>query len=122
MRNRVPAKREKRGVALEFAPVPRKIRHDGWPFDRLRTNGPRAAPCVHLGAGQHGGSRFSSTDQQVGGGSVTRAAAMVNMAQANCYTRRRAGGGGPLRGVRAKPTHENVRHGVSFISFPSMFE
>ena len=54
----------------EFAPVPRKARHDGWTPERQR---------AFIAA-------LADT------GCVSRAAAMVNMAQTNCYTLRRAPG------------------------------
>ncbi|WP_305097999.1 hypothetical protein [Croceibacterium aestuarii] len=54
----------------EFEPVPRRYRHDGWTPERQKAFIEALADC----------------------GSVTRAAAMVNMAQANCYTLRRAPG------------------------------
>lgn len=70
MRNRVPVAKEERAPVPEFDPVPRKYRHDGWTPERQRA--------------------FISALADTG--SVTRAAAMVNMAQANCYTLRRAPG------------------------------
>jgi len=54
----------------DFAPVPRKYRHDGWTPERQK---------AFIGA-------------LADSGCVTRAAAAVNMAQANCYTLRRAPG------------------------------
>jgi hypothetical protein len=62
--------REERPPLPEFVPVPRKYRHDGWTPARQKAFIEALADC----------------------GSVTRAAAMVNMAQANCYTLRRAPG------------------------------
>ena len=53
-----------------FTPVPRRYRHDGWTPERQR----------------------GFIDALADTGCVTRAAAMVNMAQANCYTLRRAPG------------------------------
>lgn len=70
MRNRVPAKREERAPLPAFTPVPRKYRHDGWTPERQR----------------------AFIEALADTGSVTRAAAQVNMAQANCYTLRRAAG------------------------------
>jgi hypothetical protein len=73
MQNRVPVVRaeEDKARLLEFAAVPRlKPRHDGWTPERQR---------AFIAA-------LADT------GSVTRAAGMVNMAQANCYTLRRAAG------------------------------
>ena len=75
MRNRVPAMREERALALEFTPVPRKYRHDGWTPERQK----------------------AYIDALADTGSVTRAAAMVNMSQANCYTLRRAPGAEEFR-------------------------
>jgi hypothetical protein len=57
-------------VPLEFAPVPRRYRHDGWTPERQK---------AFIGA-------LADT------GCVTRAAGQVNMAQTNCYTLRRAAG------------------------------
>src|SRR5205085_11374170 len=51
--------REERPPVPEFAPVPRKYRHDGWTPERQKAFIEALADC----------------------GSVTRAAAMVNMAQ-----------------------------------------
>ncbi|HEY0325007.1 MAG TPA: hypothetical protein VGC46_03380 [Allosphingosinicella sp.] len=53
-----------------FTPVPRRYRHDGWTPERQKAFIEALADC----------------------GSVTRAAGMVNMAQANCYALRRAPG------------------------------
>ena len=63
-------KRAARPALPEFDPVPCKFRHDGWTPERQR---------AFIGA-------LADT------GCVSRAAAMVNMAQANCYTLRRASG------------------------------
>jgi hypothetical protein len=54
----------------EFAPVPRKYRHDGWTPERQK----------------------AFIEALADTGCVTRAAAMVNMAQTNCYALRRAPG------------------------------
>jgi len=54
----------------DFAPVPRRYRHDGWTPERQR----------------------AFIEALADTGCVTRAAGMVNMAQANCYTLRRAAG------------------------------
>jgi hypothetical protein len=78
MRRRVvavgPEQAEKQGAGREavqdFVPVPRKFRHDGWTPERQR---------AFIAA-------LADT------GCVSRAAAMVNMAQTNCYTLRRAPG------------------------------
>jgi hypothetical protein len=67
--------REERPPVPGFAPVPRKYRHDGWTPERQKAFIEALADC----------------------GSVTRAAAMVNMAQANCYTLRRAPGAEEFR-------------------------
>ena len=53
-----------------FAPVPRKYRHDGWTPERQK----------------------AFIEALADTGCVTRAAAMVNMAQTNCYALRRAPG------------------------------
>ena len=75
MRNRVPEPASERPPLPDFAPVPRKYRHDGWTPERQRAFIEALADC----------------------GSVTRAAGMVNMAQANCYTLRRAPGAEEFR-------------------------
>ncbi|MEO6041553.1 MAG: hypothetical protein ABIP41_06605 [Croceibacterium sp.] len=75
MRNRVPAAGEERAPLPDFAPVPRKFRHDGWTPERQKAFIEALADC----------------------GSVSRAAAQVNMAQANCYTLRRAPGAEAFR-------------------------
>jgi hypothetical protein len=74
----VPAARgAERAVELmtSFTPVPRRYRHDGWTPERQK---------AFIGA-------LADT------GCVTRAAAMVNMSQANCYTLRRAPGAESFR-------------------------
>ena len=68
MQNRTPIAAEARPPLPDFTPVPRKYRHDGWTPERQR---------AFIAA-------LADT------GSVRRAAAMVNMAQTNCYTLRRA--------------------------------
>ena len=71
MQNRVPVKREERPPLPAFTPVPRRNnRHDGWTPERKR----------------------AFIEALADSGSVTRAARQVNMAQANCYTLRRAAG------------------------------
>ena len=71
MQNRTPIVRNDRPALPDFTPVPRqKIRHDGWTPERQR----------------------AFIEALADTGSVSRAAAMVNMAQANCYTLRRAPG------------------------------
>lgn len=75
MQNRTPFAREDRPALAAFAPVPRRYRHDGWTPERQR----------------------AFIEALADTGSVTRAAAMVNMAQANCYALRRAAGAESLR-------------------------
>ncbi|MGY2733215.1 hypothetical protein [Sphingomonas sp. UYP23] len=75
MQNRTPVAREARPALPEFTPVPRKYRHDGWTPERQK---------VFIEA-------LADT------GSVSRAAAMCNMAQANAYTLRRAPGAEEFR-------------------------
>lgn len=70
MQNLTPIAAEARPPLPDFTPVPRKYRHDGWTPERQK---------AFIAA-------LADT------GSVTRAAAMVNMAQVNCYTLRRAPG------------------------------
>ncbi|MDQ8755728.1 hypothetical protein RCO27_05750 [Sphingosinicella sp. LHD-64] len=59
----------------EFAPVPRRYRHDGWTPERQK----------------------AFIEALADTGCVTRAAAMVNMSQANCYALRRAPGAEEFR-------------------------
>ena len=75
MQNRTPLAPEAREALPDFTPVPRKFRHDGWTPERQR---------AFIAA-------LADT------GSVSRAAAMVNMAQTNCYTLRRAPGAESFR-------------------------
>jgi len=75
MLNRTPIAAEARPALPDFTPVPRKYRHDGWTPERQR---------AFIAA-------LADT------GSVSRAAAMVNMAQRNCYTLRRAAGAESFR-------------------------
>ncbi|KGB52210.1 hypothetical protein [Sphingopyxis sp. LC363] len=75
MQNRTPIAAAARPPLPEFTPVPRKYRHDGWTPERQR---------AFIAA-------LADT------GSVRRAAAMVNMAQTNCYTLRRADGAESFR-------------------------
>lgn len=76
MQNRVPVKREDRPPLPEFTPVPRRHnRHDGWTPERQR----------------------AFIEALADTGSVTRAAAQVNIAQANCYALRRAPGAESFR-------------------------
>ncbi len=70
MQNRVPVGRGERPGLPEFEPVPRRFRHDGWTPERQK----------------------AFIEALADTGCVSRAAAMVNMAQANCYTLRRAKG------------------------------
>lgn len=75
-RREIPAEeRHARPPVPEFTPVPRKYRYDGWTPERQR---------AFIGA-------LAET------GCVSRAAGMVNMAQANCYTLRRAPGAEEFR-------------------------
>jgi hypothetical protein len=75
MRNRTPVPRSERPPIPDFTPVPRKYRHDGWTPERQRAFIEALADC----------------------GSVTRAAAQVNIAQANAYALRRAPGAEEFR-------------------------
>ncbi|WP_428632322.1 hypothetical protein [Sphingopyxis sp.] len=75
MQNRTPIAAEARPPLPDFTPVPRKYRHDGWTPERQK---------AFIAA-------LADT------GSVNRAAAMVNMAQTNCYTLRRAPGAESFR-------------------------
>lgn len=76
MQNRTPVKRADRPALPEFEAVPRKTyRHDGWTPERQK----------------------AFIEALADTGCVTRAAAMVNMAQANCYTLRRAPGAESFR-------------------------
>ena len=76
MQNRVPVAREARPALPDFDPVPRQYyRHDGWTPERQK----------------------AFIEALADTGSVTRAAALVNMAQANCYTIRRAPGAESFR-------------------------
>jgi len=75
MQNRTPIAAEARPPLPDFTPVPRKYRHDGWTPERQK---------AFIAA-------LADT------GSVSRAAAMVNMAQPNCYTLRRAPGAESFR-------------------------
>ncbi|WP_288986726.1 hypothetical protein [uncultured Sphingopyxis sp.] len=75
MQNRTPIAKEARPPLPDFTPVPRKYRHDGWTPERQR---------AFIAA-------LADT------GSVSRAAGQVNMAQANCYTLRRAPGAESFR-------------------------
>ena len=75
MRNRTPVVRADRPALPDFTPVPRKYRHDGWTPERQR----------------------AFIEALADTGCVSRAAAMVNMAQANCYTLRRAPGAEEFR-------------------------
>jgi hypothetical protein len=75
MTSRVSKLPQERPAVPEFVPVPRKYRYDGWTAERQKA--------------------FIEALAETG--SVTRAAAMVNMAQANCYTLRRAPGAESFR-------------------------
>ena len=75
MQNRVPTPRDERPALPDFTPVPRKYRHDGWTPARQK----------------------AFIEALADTGAVSRAARMVNMAQANCYTLRRAPGAEEFR-------------------------
>jgi hypothetical protein len=76
MQKRVPVAREDRPPLPDFTPVPRRNnRHDGWTPERQR----------------------AFIEALADTGCVSRAARMVNMAQANCYTLRRAPGAESFR-------------------------
>ncbi len=75
MQNLVPVPREARPPLPDFTPVPRKYRHDGWTPERQK----------------------AFIEALADTGSVTRAAGLVNMAQANCYALRRAPGAESFR-------------------------
>lgn len=75
MQNRTPVAREARPALPDFTPVPRKYRHDGWTPERQK----------------------AFIEALADTGSVSRAAGMCNMAQANCYTLRRAPGAEEFR-------------------------
>jgi len=70
VRNRVPIARSERPPLPDFAPVPRRYRHDGWTPERQK----------------------AFIEALADTGCVDRAARMVNMAQPNCYALRRAPG------------------------------
>ena len=78
---------DKARLMAQFAPVPRKYRYDGWTPERQKA--------------------FIAALAETG--SVTRAAARVNMAQPNCYTLRRA----PGRGLRRAGVRRGQADGVS---------
>ncbi len=75
MQNRTPVPRAARPPLPEFTPVPRNYRHDGWTPERQK----------------------AFIEALADTGSVTRAAGMVNIAQANCYALRRAPGAESFR-------------------------
>lgn len=76
MQNRVPVPRSERPALPDFTPVPRKTsRHDGWTPARQK----------------------AFIEALADTGSVRRAAAIVNMSQANAYALRRAPGAEGLR-------------------------
>ena len=75
MQNRTPIAREERAPLPEFAPVPRKFRHDGWTPERQR---------AFIGA-------LADT------GAVSRAARMVNMSPEGAYYLRRQPGAEEFR-------------------------
>jgi hypothetical protein len=71
----IPAPRPEQVSPLEFTPVPRRYRHDGWTPERQRA--------------------FIAALAETG--CVERAARMVNIAQTNCYELRRAPGAESFR-------------------------
>ena len=75
MQNRVPVAREEKGALPEFAPVPRRYRHDGWTPERQK----------------------AFIEALADTGCVDRAARMVNIARTNAYTLRRAKGADGFR-------------------------
>ena len=75
MQNRTPIPRDSRPALPDFTPVPRKFRHDGWTPDRQK----------------------AFIEALADTGCVSRAAAMVNMAQRNCYYLRRQPGAEEFR-------------------------
>lgn len=75
MRNRAPVPRSERPPLPDFEPVPRRYRHDGWTPERQK----------------------AFIEALADTGCVTRAAAMVNIAQTNCYELRRAPGAEAFR-------------------------
>jgi hypothetical protein len=76
MRNRTPVPRDERPAVPAFTPVPRLTpRHDGWTPARQK----------------------AFIEALADTGSVSRAAALVNMAQRNCYALRRAAGAEEFR-------------------------
>jgi hypothetical protein len=75
MQNRVPATREERAPLPEFAPVPRRYRHDGWTPERQK----------------------AFIEALADTGSVSRAARQVNMSQPNAYALRRSAGAEDFR-------------------------
>jgi hypothetical protein len=75
MQNRTPVARDARPALPDFVAVLRKHRHDGWTPERQK----------------------AFIEALADTGSVTRAAAQVNMAQANCYALRRAPGAEDFR-------------------------
>ena len=88
MRNRVPVTREGRAPVPAFAPVPRKF---GMTGGRPRGNAGRSSPVPRTGSGPTFIEALADT------GSVSRAAAQVNMAQANRHTLRREAYGSEIR-------------------------
>src|SRR4051812_30600935 len=75
MRRWTPIPASDRETLLDFTPVPRRYRHDGWTPERQK----------------------AFIEALADTGCVTRAAAMVNMSQANCYALRRAPGAESFR-------------------------
>jgi hypothetical protein len=75
MQNRVPVPRSERPALPEFAPVPRKYRHDGWTPERQK----------------------AFIEALADTGCVSRAAKQVNISQQNAYALRRAPGAEEFR-------------------------
>src|SRR5438067_13811922 len=75
MQNRPPARRNERPPLPDFTPVPRKYRHDGWTPERQK----------------------AFIEALADTGSVSRAAAMVNMSPEGAYYLRRQQGAEEFR-------------------------
>src|SRR5688500_13122689 len=75
MKNRTPVPRASRAALPDFAPVPRKPRHDGWTPERQK----------------------AFVEALADTGSVSRAAAMVNMSPEGAYYLRRQPGADGFR-------------------------
>lgn len=75
MKNRTPIPRDQRPPLPDFAPVPRKYRHDGWTPDRQK----------------------AFIEALADTGSVSRAAKMINMSPEGAYYLRRQPGAEAFR-------------------------